>query len=93
MDIIKITTRLTNEEKETHISYSASDRTWYMDSTIQKHFNKALKQGWTPTVKYEYTDGSVAGYILKASERAITIRSVEKKKMSDIQMNNLSSQE
>ena len=61
-----------------------------MDSTVQKHFNKALRQGWIPLVRYEYEDGTIAGYQLEASSRAITIRNVEPKQMSEKQLNNLS---
>lgn len=89
MKIIKIKTRLTSEEKETVLNYDFINKTWTMDSTVQKHFNKALHQGWTPLVKYEYEDGTVAGYVLEAPGRAITIRNVEAKKMSEKQLENL----
>lgn len=82
-------TRLSAEEKETQLNYSYADKMWCMYSFVQKHFNKALRQGWTPIVKYVYEDGTVAGYELQASERAITIRNVEPKKMSEKQMGNL----
>ena len=89
MKTIKLKTKLTSEEKETTLNYDFIDKTWRMDSTIQKHFNKALHQGWTPLVKYEYEDGVVAGYVLEAPGRAITIRNVEAKKMSEKQLGNL----
>lgn len=89
MKIIKLKTRLTSEEKETILNYDFIDKMWTMDSTVQKHFNKALSQGWTPLVKYEYEDGSVAGYMLEAPGRAITIRNVEAKKMTEKQLENL----
>ena len=91
MEIVKLTTRLTSEEKETLLNYDFFDKIWRMDSTVQKHFNKALHQGWTPLVKYEYEDGTAAGYVLEAPGRAVTIRSVEAKKMSEKQLENLSS--
>jgi hypothetical protein len=84
--VIKLTTRLTAEEKETTLNYDYLDKTWRMDSTVQKHFNKALKQGWTPLVRFEYEDGTVAGYVLEAPDRAVTIRNVVAKKMSEKQM-------
>ena len=89
MDIIKLTTRLTAEEKETTLNYDYLDKTWRMDSTVQKHFNKALRQGWTPLVRFEYEDGTVAGYVLEAPDRAVTIRNVVAKKMTDKQLGNL----
>ena len=89
MQIIKMKTRLSSDEKETHLNYSYTDKVWYMYSCVQKHYNKALRQGWTPITKYVYDDGSVAGYELQAPERAITIRNVEPKQMSEKQMENL----
>ncbi len=89
MKIIKLTTRLTAEEKETTLNYDYLDKTWRMDSTVQKHFNKALRQGWTPLVRFEYEDGTVAGYTLEAPDRAVTIRNVVAKKMSEKQLGNL----
>lgn len=93
MEIIKVTARLSSEERETILNYDNIDKMWLMDSTVPKHFNRALKQGWTPTVKYVYEDGTVCGMALKAPARAITIRNTEKKKMSDKQLENLSSDE
>jgi hypothetical protein len=89
MKVIKMTGRLVAEEKETILNYSYIDKKWYMTSFVQKHFNRALKQGWTVLVKYEYDDGTAAGYEFEAPARAITIRNTEKKQMSERQMNNL----
>ena len=89
--VIKVYTHFTLEEKETVLNYNCADKMWEMYSVVHKHFNKALKQGWTPKVKYEYEDGSVAGYVLTAPARAITIRNVNPKQMSEKQLNNLSS--
>ena len=87
--VIKLTTRLTSEEKETLLNYDYSDKIWRMNSMVQKHFNKALKQGWIPLVRYEYEDGVVAGYTLMAPERAVTIRNVVAKTLSEKQLGNL----
>jgi hypothetical protein len=81
--------RLTQEEKETQLNYDNVEKTWCMYSMVQKHYNKALKGGWEPVRQYVYEDGTVAGYELVAPGRCITIRSVEKKKMSEQQMGNL----
>lgn len=82
--------RLTNEERETVIVYDNIEKVWTMDSTVVKHFNKALKQGWTPITQLVYEDGTVCGMVLKASTNAITIRNPNKKRvMSDEQMKNL----
>lgn len=81
--------RITAEEKETILLYDYIDKQWVMDSTVSTHYNRALKQGWTPLERYEYEDGSVVGYKLSAPGRAVTIRSVEKKQLSTKQIDNL----
>ena len=91
MEAIKISTRLTSEERETILNYDSVDKKWYADTTVLKHYNRFVKQGWTLIEQYIYEDGSIAGGTFEAPERAITIRNTEKKEMSNKQMNNLSS--
>ena len=83
--------RLSNEEKETLISYDYINKVWIMDSTIMKHINKALRQNWTPVKQYVYEDNTVFGMVLTAPERAVTIRAIEKKKLSEKQIKALNS--
>lgn len=86
MKEIHKTARITMEEKETHIYYDPIDHIWTMDSNIPKHFNKAIKQGWTPVSKAVYDDGTVCAMILTAPDGAITIRNPNKKRtMSESQ--------
>ena len=68
-----IRTRLTNAEKETILHISLEDNKWYMDSTIPRDFNKALKQGWEAETVFKYEDGTVAGMILSAPSRSVFI--------------------
>lgn len=75
-----IRTRLTNAEKETVLHISLEDNKWYMDSTIPRDFNKALKQGWEAETVFKYEDGAVAGMILSAPAKAISIRQAERVK-------------
>lgn len=90
METIKMTSKLSTEERETVIVYDGSIKTWIIDTTIPKHFRKAMKQGWTPIRQYVYEDGTVCGMVLTASEKAITIRNPNKiRVMSDKQMGNL----
>ena len=91
METIKISTKLSNEEKETILTYDAIDKIWTMDTTIQKHMNRAIKQGWIPIKQYMYTDGTVCGMVLIASDRSITIRNTSKKEVSTKQLENLNS--
>ena len=89
METIKLTTRLSSEERETVLVYDNVDKVWRMDTTIPKHLNKAKKQGWNQTAEFIYDDGTPCGGAFTAPARAITIRSAEKKQMSEKQMNNL----
>lgn len=90
METIKITGKLSAEERETVIVYDNSTKTWTMDTTIPKHFRKALKQGWTPKTQYVYDDGTVCAMVFTGSEKAITIRNPNKTRvMSELQMGNL----
>lgn len=89
METIKVYGKLITDERETVLNYDGETKVWLMDTTIPKHFRRAIKQGWTPLRQYVYEDGTVCGMALTAPERSITIRSVEKKKMSEKQMENL----
>jgi hypothetical protein len=89
METIKVYDKLSPEERETVLNYDSIDKMWVMDTTIPKHFRKAIKQGWTPIRQYVYEDGTVCGMELTASERAITIRNTSKKQMSEKQLKNL----
>lgn len=93
MQIVTLNTKLTLEERETQLNYDFINKTWTMDSTVKKHYNKALQKGWQPLIEYVYDDGTVAGYMLIAPDRAITIRSIEKKVISKKQKLNLNSRE
>lgn len=77
------TTRITPEERESHLWYDPFYKTWTMESNIPKHFNKALKVGWEPTVQLVYEDDTVCGMTLVASERGITIKIPKKREMSE----------
>jgi hypothetical protein len=90
METIKITGKLTNEERETVIVYDNTEKKWYVDTTLTKHANKFKKQGWVQTSEYIYEDGTVCGGAFEASDKGITIRNPNKKRvMSDKQMTNL----
>jgi hypothetical protein len=90
MKTIKVYDKLTLEEKEAVMTYDSINKMWTMYSTIPKIFRKALKQGWTPINEFVYEDGTVCGMTLTGPERAVTIRSTTKKKMSEKQLSNLS---
>lgn len=90
MEIIKVNSKLTSEERETVIVYDNTDKKWYADTTLSKHVNKFKKQGWTQTAEYVYEDGSVCGGAFEGSEKAIAFRNPNKKRvMSEKQMQNL----
>ena len=89
MKTIKLTGRLSTEEKETVLVYDSVDKKWIMDTTVLKHANKAQNQGWKQTAEFVYEDGTPCGGVFEAPARAITIRNAEKKQMSEKQMRNL----
>jgi hypothetical protein len=90
MEIIKVSgNKLTNEEREVYLYLDPIEKTWVLDAFMPKYFRKALKQGWTPIRQYVYEDGTVCGMSLVGPERAVTIRNVDKKKLSEKQLNNL----
>ena len=89
MKTIRVKNKLTLEERETILVYDSVDKVWTMDSTVPKHFRKALKQGWKPITQYLYDDDTICGMVLSAPERSVTIRNTTKKQMSEKQMGNL----
>ena len=93
LEIIKVNNQSTAEQKEVVLNHDYISKEWTMAATIPKYFRKGLKQGWIPIKKYVYDDGTVCGMVLRAPERAVTIRNVEKKKMSEKQRKNLSEED
>jgi hypothetical protein len=89
MQTVVIKERLSLEEKETLLLYDAVDKKWIIDTTVVKHYNKAKRQGWKQIKEFVYEDGIVCGGVFEAADRAITIRNVDAKQMSDKQMENL----
>lgn len=89
METVRVMTQLTSDERETVLNYSNEDKMWYAYTTILKHYNRFKKQGWEIKKQFVYEDGSVCGGEFIASDRSITIRNAEKKKMSDKQLCNL----
>lgn len=89
MEIIKIKERLTLEEKEVLLLYDAVDKQWIMDTTVLKYYTKAKKQGWAQLKEFVYDDGTICGGVFVAPDRAVTIRNIDAKQMSDKQKGNL----
>lgn len=83
MQTITLKERILPEERETHIWFDPSTQLWYLESNISRHFNKALRTGWTPVRKCVYEDGTVAAMYLKAAEQGITIKTPKKRELSD----------
>ena len=85
-----IKSQLSADERETifNISY-AEDDIVYMDTTILKDYNKAVKQGWELVEQYVYEDGSVCGGQFKAPRRCLSIHNIKKRELSDKQIANL----
>ena len=81
--------KLSLEERETLLLYDSVDKKWIMDTTVLKHYNKVKRQGWEQIKEFVYEDGTVCGGVFEAADRAVTIRNVEAKHMSEKQMENL----
>lgn len=82
MKTIKNDIKLTAEERETHLNFDYINKMWYMDSSITRHFNKAVRTGWEPIAQYIDKDGIVYRMQLRAPERGITIKTPEKRNVS-----------
>lgn len=82
MKTIKNDIKLTAEERETHLNFDYINKIWYMDSSITRHFNKAVRAGWEPIAQYIDKDGIVYRMQLRAPERGITIKTPEKRNVS-----------
>lgn len=90
MEIIKVSgMKLTNEEREVHFYLDPIERIWVLDAFMPKYFHKAIKQGWVPIREYVYEDGTVYGMSFTAPERCISIRNINKKKISEKQRKSL----
>ena len=83
METTTLKERILPEERETHIWFDHTTNMWHMESNISRHFNKAIRAGWTPVCQHVYEDGYVAAMTLQASERGITIKSPKKRELSD----------
>lgn len=83
METVNKINRILPEERETHLWYNPNTKTWTMESNIPKHFNKAVKQGWTVDHKFINEEGSVIAMQLSAAERAITIKTPVKRKSNN----------
>jgi hypothetical protein len=86
METIKAgSTKLINEEREVYLYFDPVEKKWTLDAFMPKYYRRAIKQGWTPIREYIYDDGTVMGMSFTAPERAVTIRNVDKKKLSEKQ--------
>lgn len=75
---IVVGNKVENYKQATLVSFSQIDKTWCVDTTIPKHYNRFLRQGWKLVGEYVYDNGEIIGGSFEAPERAITVRSVTK---------------
>lgn len=68
-------TKLSREEQETHIYLDALSDRAVIDTTVPKDYNKALRRGWKPAVRYLASDGTVIGYSFTVPRSLISFRS------------------
>ena len=74
-----ISSRLSTDEQETILRYDPVDKKWYVDTSIQKHITKMLKQGWTVENEWRLGDknGQVVAMQFSASEKAVSFRDLK----------------
>lgn len=75
---IVVGSKIENYKQETLVRFSQIDKTWCVDTTIPKHYNKFLRQGWKLVREFVYDNGEIVGGSFEAPEKAITVRSVMK---------------
>lgn len=75
---IVVGSKVENYKQATLVSFSQIDKIWCVDTTIPKHYNRFLRQGWKLVREYVYDNGEIVGGSFEAPERAITVRSVTK---------------
>lgn len=75
---IVVGSKVENYEQATLVSFSQIDKIWCADTTIPKHYNRFLRQGWKLVREYVCGNGEIIGGVFEAPERAITVRSVTK---------------
>lgn len=75
---IVVGSKVENYKQATLVSFSQIDKIWCVDTTIPKHYNRFLRQGWKLVREYVCGNGEIIGGVFEAPERAITIRSVTK---------------
>ena len=82
--------KLSAAERESLFLISAEDDdVVLLDTTILKDYNRAKKRGWELTEEYVYEDGTVVGGKFTAPRRALSIRGVQAKQLSEKQKQNL----
>ena len=78
MEKVVIASQIASYEQETLVCFKQVDKKWCVDTTIPKHYNRFLRQGWKLVRKYVYDSGEIVGGFFEAPERAITVRNVTK---------------
>lgn len=78
MEKVIIASKIPSREQETLVCFNQVDKKWCVDTTIPKHYNRFLRQGWKPVKEYVYDNGEIVGGAFEAPEQAITVRSVTK---------------
>lgn len=85
-----VRSRLSATERESLFLISADeDDVVLLDTTILKDYNLAKKRGWKLIEEYVYEDGTVAGGKFTAPRRALSMRGVQAKQLSEKQKQNL----
>ena len=84
--------RLTKDERECNLIYSAIDEKWYAEVSIGRLKTKFVKQGWTQTSETTLPDGTWVSSTFEAPYHSIGIKGTSKRvrTMTDEQRKELS---
>ena len=85
MKTIVVTERLSKDEHECLLSYSEVDNKWCADVSVAKLRTKFVKKGWTETSQTVLEDGTWQASTFEAPYHAVSIRSPEKRELSEEQ--------
>lgn len=65
MEKVVIASQIASCEQETLVCFKQVDKKWCVDTTIPKHYNRFLRQGWKLVREYVYDSGEIVGGFLR----------------------------
>ena len=75
-----IISKLTKQERETHLWFNEADDLWEIQTDIKVHMTRCQKLGYECTDVLRYSDGTIESMTFKAPKHAISFRSPIKRR-------------